>query len=54
MELSTSKSKKAATSPKRETEVQQKKRGMKGTRARLYIIRRCITMLLCWKKHEDQ
>ncbi|EEF43407.1 conserved hypothetical protein [Ricinus communis] len=53
MELSTSKRKKASPSPKRQTRVQQNSKGLKGTRARLYIIRRCITMLICWKEHRD-
>ncbi|XAR70140.1 hypothetical protein NMG60_11026909 [Bertholletia excelsa] len=29
------------------------KRVLKEKRARLYIIRRCVCMLLCWRKHED-
>ncbi|KAJ6946022.1 hypothetical protein NC651_000946 [Populus alba x Populus x berolinensis] len=54
MELSTSLGKKATSSPKRQTRIQAKNKALKGARARLYIICRCVVMLLCWKERKDE
>ncbi|OMO79825.1 hypothetical protein CCACVL1_13387 [Corchorus capsularis] len=42
-------------SPKRQARVQApKSKILKGKRARFYIIRRCVFMLLCWRDHGDE
>ncbi|KAG6636501.1 hypothetical protein CIPAW_11G115600 [Carya illinoinensis] len=43
-----------STSQQRQTKVRvPKAKTFKEKRAKLYIIRRCIAMLLCWKENED-
>ncbi|KAB2017043.1 hypothetical protein ES319_D08G133000v1 [Gossypium barbadense] len=43
------------TSPQKQAKVKvRKSKTLKGKRARLYIIRRCIFMLLCWKDQGDK
>ncbi|MBA0763275.1 hypothetical protein Gotri_012750 [Gossypium trilobum] len=43
------------TSPQKQAKVKvPKSKTLKGKRARLYIIRRCIFMLLCWKDQGDK
>lgn len=42
-----------STSPQKQTKVQASKRSLKEKRARLYIIKRCVFMLLCWREHAD-
>lgn len=46
----------AASSKKRRGKVFRVPKGghLKEKRARLYIIRRCILMLICWKERADQ
>ncbi|WRX16860.1 DVL - like 3, partial [Theobroma cacao] len=42
-------------SPQKQATVQvPKSKILKGKRARLYIIRRCVYMLLCWRDHGDK
>ncbi|KAG5228205.1 hypothetical protein IMY05_016G0072200 [Salix suchowensis] len=54
MELPTSQGKRATSSPQRQTRIQAKNKALKGARARFYIIRRCMVMLLCWKERKDE
>ncbi|KAG5014593.1 hypothetical protein JHK82_020274 [Glycine max] len=44
-----------STSTEKHAKIQPpKSRILKEKRAKLYIIRRCIVMLLCWKENGDQ
>lgn len=54
MELSASQGEKATSSPQRQKRIQPKNKSLKGARARLYIIRRCVVMLLCWKENKNE
>lgn len=48
------KTKEVSKSPVKQAKFQAPKgRTSKEKRARLYIIRRCIVMLLCWKENGD-
>ncbi|KAK7318061.1 hypothetical protein RJT34_02759 [Clitoria ternatea] len=53
--ISKSKIMEVSTSPEKQPKAQPPKgRILKEKRAKLYIIRRCIVMLLCWKENGDQ
>ena len=39
---------------RRRCKVQSSSGVLKEKRARLYIIRRCVLMLICWRDHKDK
>ncbi|KAF5734348.1 hypothetical protein HS088_TW16G00797 [Tripterygium wilfordii] len=54
MELQTTQQREATSPAQRQiTSQQPNTKALKGKRAKLYIIRRCIIMLLCWRDQSD-
>ncbi|KAI5598865.1 hypothetical protein POPTR_002G173750v4 [Populus trichocarpa] len=43
-----------AFSLRRRGKVQVPSKSLKGKRGRLYIIMRCVLMLVCWRDHGDK